>query len=186
VRRAAHLVCSFALLALLAGFIKNEPDPYALGRVEAAFMFDGVRTTVTWRDCGVVNAYYYPAEKTVVMCNELKGAADAGTIRFILAHELSHSVIMQLEIPYTTHHEGAADELAALMLIWIGMDNDVWAAAEWWWGKGRDEDPADDHYGDKRRALNLACLVIGSRPEGGGCTSQYRRAVKAWNRLLGL
>jgi hypothetical protein len=181
----ALLLCLLGVSPAAAG---AKPDPYELQSVINSFQFDGVEVTVGWRKCGQVNAFYYYNAKRVVLCNELQ-KLPAGVIRYILAHELSHAVIMQLDVAYTTHHEGAADELAALMLIWTGREEDVLAGAVFWATLDRPEDPFDDHFGDMRRAVNLACLVAGSKDEGLsdlGCTGIYRRATRAWVRLLDL
>jgi len=185
-----RLVAGLLTLLLLCGFTfqapKPNPDPLDLNPVLNAFRFDGVETTVVWRTCRQLNAFYYPTARRVVLCNELR-RLEPGAIRYILAHELAHGVIMQLDVPYTTHHEGAADELAALMLIWMGREADVVDGALFWAGMGRPENPFDDHFGDWRRANNLICLVEGSLDDGlveTGCIATYRRATRAWVKLL--
>jgi hypothetical protein len=185
-----RLLTAWAILAVLLGGAAAgvDKDPFDLTPVINAFRFDGVETRVTWETCGEINAYYFPSQRKVVLCTELQ-AFSPGVVRYILAHELSHAVIMQRDVAYTTSHEGAADELAALVLIWMGRDTDVLEGARFWATLGRPENPFDDHFGDVRRAWNMTCLVAGSRDDGiysRGCTETYRRAVRAWVRLLEL
>ncbi len=185
----SRLIAAWALLAVLMGAAPAATrDPYKLTPVINAFRFDGVDATIEWKTCGQVNAFYQPWDHRVVLCNELK-AYSPGVIRYILAHELSHATIMQRSIPYTGSHEWAADELAGLWLIIIGHEDDVMEGAEFWYGLGRDENPYDDHPGDTRRALNLACLVWTHQevPSAlAGCNTQFKRVNAAWNELLGI
>lgn len=182
-----RLVAWWLLGAFLAGFsTPAKRDALNLQPVINAFLFDGVETKITWDTCGQVNAYYHPSTRTVTLCNELK-TLPPGVIRYVLAHELSHSVIMQRGVAYTGSHEASADELAAVMLILLGNEQDVLAGAAFWAGLGRDEDPYDDHPGDLRRAHTLRCLVWTSQDEPFAelvCNANYSRVVSAWVRLL--
>jgi len=175
------------LLAILAivfscAAAPAEPD-FELDAIADAFRFEGVHTTYEWRDCGMVNAFYDPHRRHVLLCNELRDL-EPGAVRYIFAHELSHGVIMQRGVPYTTSHEGAADELAALWLVVIGRADDVYAGARFWRGLGRDENPYDDHFSDLRRAHSLECIARGAQGKSFMCTLEYRRIVKTWIRLL--
>ncbi len=177
------------LMCLLLTGAAYPPHP-DMTRVEAAFRFPGVEFGVDWKDCGFENAFYHPSTRRVTMCNELR-AHPAGVQRYILAHELSHAVIMQRDIPYTGSHEWAADELAGVILTVMGHSDDLIAGAEFWLSRGADENPYDDHPGDVRRALNLACMVW-TRPatydeDGAGvCNTRWSHVLLAWVRLLEL
>jgi hypothetical protein len=186
-----RLLAAWLVLAILCGFtvaapVKN-PDPLDIQPIANRFMFDGVQTKIEWEECGEINAYYWREARTVTMCTELL-VLKPGAIRFILAHELAHGVITQRDVPYTSHHEAAADELATLMLIWMGRADDVHAAAEFWFEQGGDEDATDDHFSGHRRWFNLECLAYGAtgEPKYGRCVEKYRRATRAWVHLLGM
>jgi hypothetical protein len=185
-----RLLAAWAILAVLAGTTAAEPppDPLGLAPIVSMFNFDGTQTKVVWDDCGEVNAYYQNSTRTVTMCNELIGAMTPGAIRYVLAHELSHGVIMQLRVPYTGSHEAAADELAAVMLIATGRPEDVLRGAEFWASLGRDENPYDDHPGDNRRSFTLMCLVATSMELDPlrTCNADYDRSLSAWVKLLGM
>lgn len=176
-----RLLLAVLTLLLACGFAHD--DPYELDLVTGAMHYDGVETTVGWEDCGMVNAFYNIPTKHVTMCNELK-PLPAGVIRYILAHELAHGVIIQRDVAFTGSGEWAADELAALTLIWLDRAEDVKAGGDFWASMGRDEDPFDDHYGDNRRAVGLWRLYLGATTDNEDFTYYYRHAMYAWLRLL--
>ncbi len=184
-----RLIAAWAIMACLFGVAPAAPrDPWGFTPVINMFRFDGVETTVKWDTCGQVNAYYQHRTKTVTMCTELR-VLPAGVIRYILAHELSHAVIMQRNIAYTGSHEAAADELAAMMLVMMGYEEDILAGARFWLSMNRPESPWDDHPGDERRASNLLCMVWTKEHREGAaaiCNTSYDRVVAAWVRLLAL
>lgn len=187
----ARLAAVWIALYILTGFrpiSAQVHDPLNLTPIINAFRFDGVATTVRWDACGVVNAYYLPWKRQVVLCEELK-VLSPGAFRYVLAHELAHGVIMQRNVAFTGSHEWAADELAGLILILIGHEQDVLDGAAFWAGMSRDEDPYDDHYGDRRRAHNLQCLVWTRNRDPFirmMCNTDYTHVVSAWVRLLGM
>ncbi len=175
-----------AALLILCGFTSAPQGLYGTEEIERIMSLPGVQTGVTWRDCGEVNGYYLPIAHRVVMCNELR-AFRPGLIRYVLAHELAHGIIQQLDVPITGTEEWAADELAAVMLLATGHGNDVLEGAEFWLSWNRPEDPFDPHLGDQRRFFDMACLVFthdGSVVRG--CHASYRRSLSAWVRLLRL
>ncbi len=181
-----RLSACYLTLALLCGFSRPDRDPYQIQQIVDGMTFPGVSVTLKWQDCGEWNAYYNPLGKQVILCNELKGSSP-GIIRAAVAHEMGHAVIEQLDIPFTGSEETAADELSAVMLIAMGHEDDVIAMANFWAASGRPEDPEDSHPSDLRRFFTLGCLAIGAEDgEVNGCTLEYRKAVRTWNRLLGL
>lgn len=179
----ARLLACWALLGVLAGWTKLPNDPYGLQPVINAYEFDGVNTTVVWEECGETNAFYQHSRHKVTLCTELEPLGPA-VIRFVLAHELAHGVIDQLDIPFTGLEETAADELAALVTIWMGHADDLHAAAGFWLTLNRPEDPMDSHPSDQRRFFTLACLLVGSRTTEGACRDEYLRALHTWSKLL--
>jgi hypothetical protein len=147
--------------------------------------YPGMSVEVFYEDCGVVNAYYYPFFKAVVLCNELM-KEDPGFVRFVVAHEMAHAVIWQLDIPYTGSGEDAADELASLVLGHNNMMDDILAAALYFAKQPKGYDPAGEHAPNPRRAYTLACLADGAeeKPVRIECSYKFRRAAQAWTRLL--
>lgn len=173
-----RLLLAWGLLGVLTGWTKLDRDPHNLQPIINAMQFDGVETTVSWEDCGQINAYYWPLKKHVYLCNELEGLPD-GLIQFILAHELAHGVIYQRQIPITGSKEAAADELAAYIMHAMGRDREMLEAATWYAVMNTPEFPPDDHPSDIRRAWALMRLADG--------TSEYsRRVTWTWNYLLEL
>lgn len=182
-----RLILSWLVLLALTAFTWRNPDPLDLNRVETAMMYPGVHTTIRWEKCGEVNAYYYPPEKVVIMCHELLSLRPS-IIRYILAHELAHGVILQRGVPFTGSHEVAADELAALALINEGMSDDIMDAAKFWMDRGFPEIASDDHPGDAKRGYTLRCIAW-SRDHVdyfGMCPRHYIDVARAWNQLLPL
>ncbi len=165
-------------------------DPHGLQPVVNAMMFPGVETSVVWRKCGEANAFYHLKARTVVLCEELKAAAGftPGFLRYVLAHELAHGVIIQRDLNYTGSSEWAADELASLVLILTGYEDDVLAGAHFWLNRALPENPFDPHLGDERRGFGMLCLVATKLNQDPfyQCDVTYRRAVRAWVLLLGL
>ena len=95
---------------------------------------------VTFRDCGMVNAFWDTDAKALTLCYEfiqiyntgyeevmgeesvfLAGADRdmvlTGTTLFIMMHELGHGFIDMFALPVTGCEEDAVDQFAALMLI---------------------------------------------------------------------
>ncbi len=183
-----RLLACITATALLCGYTyRPKDDPYELDAVVSAMMFTGVETTYSWKDCGVVNAYYQPTTRHVTLCNELR-ALPPGVIRYIAAHELAHGVIAQRNLGFTGSSEWAADELSSLVLLLIGHDLDVEAGAAFWLERASAEDPFDEHLGDERRGFGMLCMVASKKAgqDVWGCDIQYRHVVHAWNVLLGL
>jgi hypothetical protein len=149
-----------------------------------AMTLPGMKVSLSYRDCGQVNAYYWYATKTVVICNELLDEP-IGFVRFVMAHEMAHAVIMQKDIPYTGSHEDAADQLAAVFLYVNDMREDIYEAAEWFY-QWRDAEPSplDDHTWPHQRAWQLFCYYVGTEETGSECNHRFGQALKAWDRLL--
>lgn len=185
--RVGPLLAGWALLAGLAGYTHADNDPLGLGEVYAAMNYDGVHTTVSWTDCGQVNAFYVPGIQHVFLCNELR-TQPRSFVRFVYAHELAHGVIAQRDIPITGSGEVAADELAAYTMIGAGWADDVFAAGRTFMESGQPEDPVDPHPSDAHRAFSLGCFALQSK----GLDSDYCRGTpwpqvtRNWARLLGV
>lgn len=142
----------------------------------------GMHITFLFKNCGEVNGYYSPMNKTVTLCAE---ALDEGYsfARFIVAHEMAHAVIWQLDIPYTGSGEVAADELAAVVLGLSDQWYDVQNAANWFLLHASPPNPYDTHNYDEKRFVVLTRMAWGARM-GMGWDFMWDRAVHNWAILL--
>lgn len=164
-------------------FIKPESAEDRAAKIRASgvnqivvgMTLKGMDVKVEWRQCGEVNGFYEFDEHTLVMCYELLELSP-GFVRFVAAHEMSHAIIMQLDIPYTGLHEMAADELGAVVLHVLDRQADILDAAEYFHKLGRPEAPWDPHPGDLRRWVLLTLLA--------GENGYFDHAVSTWARLL--
>lgn len=132
----------------------------------------------------MVNAFYFPALRHIVLCTELL-ALPPGVARFIYAHEYAHAVILQRGIPYTGSHEMAADELAAVTLALNGFVDDVNDAGLFWISLGTNNPPWADHPDSDERGWTLRCLASGYNYRHEGCTKEFQRKLYTWWYLLG-
>lgn len=191
--------------------------------------------TVRAANCGSDDSMYLPASREAVVCYALlqalwdrggRLARDAGeaqpeafaqryvwaNLRFILAHEIGHALIEELDLPVTGRIEDAVDQFASLVMQRVVTeqgerpDDVAWnlrmAAVDLLAGS-RGQYPleayADVHALGEQRYFNLQCLLYGTDPgryaglvEGGDlpagraqtCPRETRRAADAWWRLL--
>lgn len=89
---------------------------------------------ITFKECGVPNAYWQPKDRQIVMCYELmaqmtedfrpiaKNADDlgekvGGALTFAFIHELGHCLIDVLKLPSTGREEDAVDQLSTFVLV---------------------------------------------------------------------
>ena len=190
--------------------------------------------TVRATDCASDGSMYLPKTREILVCYALlqvlwergeRIARDAGevdgeafaqryvwaNVRFILAHEVGHALIEELDLPVTGRIEDAVDQFASLLMQRVvdeadSDDDAAWnlrmAAVDLLAGsKGHYplEAFADAHALGEQRYFNLQCLLYGSDPTrfaglvtGGdlpadrasGCERETRRATASWWRLL--
>lgn len=182
-------VCTWLILSLLLTGGAAAPHTAPVHTIESTIEHmrqPGVKVTIVTMDCGEVNAYYSPALRLVMLCNELEEVTSPAFTRFVLAHELAHAIIMQRDLPYTGSHEVAADELAAVILSLYGDQEAVMAAAAYFIESAQEDEPRDDHPGDLKRGFVLACIAKGSQGVTADfCTVEWPRLSRAWMRLLG-
>ena len=114
--------------------------------------------TIVFKECGEVNAFWSPPERTINMCYELiedlaqrfstiardeKQLEEAvgGAIAFVFFHELGHCLIDVLKLPSTGREEDAVDQLATYVLIDSGGEEGERMALSGatWWGQKYDE-----------------------------------------------
>lgn len=166
-----------AVLSAKSAESAPDPDPLKLARVHAAYA--GLDYTVSWRSCGEFNAFYDPETHRVTMCSELLPYG-AAVVRMILAHELAHAVITQLDIPYTGSGEAAADELAAVLMSIHGHQEDVLAMADFFKKHPLEVPGWDDHPDNDSRYWMLYRIARGS--EVG--SRDWHRISRTWARLV--
>ncbi len=114
--------------------------------------------TIVFKECGEVNAFWSPPERTINMCYELiedlaksfstiakdqQQLEDAvgGAITFVFFHELGHGLIDLLKLPSTGREEDAVDQLATYVLVDSGGEEGERMALSGaaWWGQKYDE-----------------------------------------------
>ena len=163
--------------------------------------------TLTAVQCGKVNAFYQPSIQSVQLCYEYvrffnnlqindrkdeNGKYDnaavtkalLGTIKFTMYHEVGHAMVHLMDLPVTGGEEDAVDQLAAVVLLSSGEDDDTEAVLDAAYAKTlradqnaqneenftddqirwREANPvtADEHSLDEQRFYNTTCLVYGS------------------------
>lgn len=125
---------------------------------------------------------------------------------FILAHEFTHALIANFDLPVLGREEDAADELASLILLRAQGGNQFLLDTADFWAQfsRRQQNPtiaayADTHSLDLQRAFSMACDVAGSSPRGYAivanlgwlpksrlvqCRSEYKQAVDSFEQVL--
>lgn len=145
--------------------------------------------TITWKECGVTNAFYDPSSKHLFMCYELlkyfgdvfhyEGESDQelgdkmlGATMFTFLHELGHGLIDVYDLPATGKEEDAVDQFSTILLLYAGPygKQSIESAATWFYIQGSHtnlEDIAfwDEHSFDTQRFYEIACLMYGKNPQ---------------------
>lgn len=174
-----RLLTAWALLGVLAGWSFATKDPHNLAPTIAAMKVPGVTTTVTVQECGQPNGFYDLKTRSIIICSELFTVTTDETVHAILAHELAHGIIHQLNIPFTGNEEAAADELSAVLMDKAGLKDDMKAVIHYLLENDHGYDPLDDHPPNVTRALSIAAVTLHVEPD-------YKRIVATWDRLLRL
>lgn len=144
------------------------------------------------KECGRINAYYNPRDKSITFCYELMeyffklfkttrmSDNDANkrmnkAINFVFLHELGHALIDSYELPITANEEDAADRCSSYINIeelgQQGVESilaaaDAFAIESKLNDKGNDASKmADEHLLGEQRFFNSLCMVYGSDPE---------------------
>ena len=143
--------------------------------------------TLTFTECGTVNAFYDPNKQQVSMCYELvehfaqifsKHAknddelADAvvGATVFVLFHEMGHALVHLLDLPITGKEEDAVDQLSTVILA-DGTDEGESMALQGalsFYVEDQDKESKvnnlpfwDEHSLSQQRFYNIVCWVYG-------------------------
>lgn len=180
---------------------------------------------INFAACGTPNAFYDGQNLQITMCYELlmeaatliatpatteeeTGALVLGVGTFFLLHEIGHALVHVLELPITGREEDAVDNLATLILLTGGDEDeaaifatlDNFAALAQHTEQGQIELPFwDEHSLNSQRLYDIACLVYGSDPQrykhmvgeeglpeerAQGCVAQWQQKDQAWGVLL--
>lgn len=143
---------------------------------------------IVFGEIGVVNAYYQPSTRRILMGYELinyflqffqnqghtgenLGTYAMGATIFVFLHELGHALIHQLDLPITGREEDAADEFAILVLLEIGEEGKVaaTAAALWLYAAGQQGGVSemafwDEHSLNQQRAYDILINLYAADP----------------------
>ncbi|MEZ5425810.1 MAG: DUF4344 domain-containing metallopeptidase [Pyrinomonadaceae bacterium] len=145
--------------------------------------------TVTFRDCGVPNAFYNPQDKSVTMCYEFMdlfynkylqmGYSEEesndlmfGATTFFFLHELGHCLIDVYDLPAVGREEDSVDQLSTYILM-DKLKNgrkSALAGVLIFQALAADEQAsertfADEHSLSSQRFYNLACWMYGRDPD---------------------
>ena len=110
-------------------FINNANTffPAALEQLNALPGLLPETVVITYRDCGIANAFYDSSDRTITICSELDNAqynlllelgldsddafvlSDFSTA-FVIDHEIGHALVDILDIPIAGNNEGSSDE----------------------------------------------------------------------------
>lgn len=141
---------------------------------------------LTFKDCGVVNAWWSPQEKTITMCYELmddayqtflqmgKSEQEAddmmfGATTFFFLHELGHCLITMHDIPAVGREEDSVDQLATYVMAERMGEEGTFAAfsgalvfGKWAENSSPSEKSfADEHSLSQQRFYNVICWLYG-------------------------
>lgn len=146
--------------------------------------------TLVTKDCGQINAFYNPNDRSVTLCYELldhfytifkkSGKSDTEATQdmfdaatFVFLHEIGHALIDAYDLPTLGKEEDAADGLSTYVCL-EEMKSDVGgratiAAAQLFGFQaqmtgGKDLPFYDEHSLDQQRFYNLLCFLYGSNP----------------------
>lgn len=171
------------LSQLIFLFSLSKPVPKYVPEVVGRWG-DALEVTVVARECGQENAYYFPADDTVVLCTELFNRPEL--TRAILNHELAHAYFDQHDIPMGGQEEYNADELS-----WFFCTGpEIIAVTQWHLDDASSDlstdDPEEGHPASLSRALMYITLDMGYRHETRESFMFYRSAWVKWSVLLEL
>lgn len=146
--------------------------------------------TLSFAECGEINAAYDPDKREVTVCYELvDDLYDAfrdeaknddeldekvvGATVFVLYHEVGHALVNVYHLPVTGREEDAVDQLSTY-LVTDGTDEGEAAALDAAESLYRDENAGsgegeprywDEHSLDQQRFYNIVCWVYGQNEE---------------------
>jgi len=213
-----------AQYADMAGALRESGEIEQVADFVAAALVLPHDVPVIFDTCGTPNAAYHPDVKAIRFCYEFvdlfgqifAGAPDStedsfvsgvmGSTLFFMLHEMGHALVDVLDIPITGREEDAVDDLAALIIIFAGEDESLFAAIESFDALAAAHEAGgvemafwDEHSLSIQRAFTLDCMIYGSDPETYAglvhpdrlpearavrCPHEYAQKEEAWDRLL--
>jgi Putative metallopeptidase len=148
--------------------------------------------TLSFRECGMVNAFYEPDKHRVSLCYEYvdfferlfmqsggtpEDAASGikGAIYDTLYHEIGHALIHVLDLPVTGREEDVVDQLSTYILVEEGGQEGeemVLNGAKFWYllaqrnrQLGQGQQYWDEHSTNEQRFFNTICWLYGSNKQ---------------------
>ena len=132
-----------------------------------------------------------------------------GNTLFVMAHEMGHALINQMDMPVLGREEDAADSFAVVTALKMGSGLStrvlLEAAKGWVLASKRDKKQGnalafyDEHGLDLQRAYNVVCFMLGSDPEKyktlaaktklpeerqQSCVWDYKNTAWSWDEML--
>jgi hypothetical protein len=130
-----------------------------------------------------------------------------GNTLFVMAHEMGHALIYEMNMPVLGREEDAADSFALVTALKMGnrfSERVLLEAAKGWVltatrDKGEQLAFYDEHGLDLQRAYNVVCMMVGSDPEKYGrlaeetklpeerqksCVRDYKTTAWSWEEML--
>lgn len=152
--------------------------------------------------------------EVAALASELEGT-DAGITprqamiyanEFVVAHEMGHAIVHQLDLPITGREEDAVDGFAAFLLTkspHFGARS-AFSAALLFDAMGRSRELQEHHFADEhslpeQRVYQFLCWIYGSDTRGnkalvgedglpkdraGRCVDEWKQVNRSWTRLL--
>jgi hypothetical protein len=132
-----------------------------------------------------------------------------GNTMFVMAHELGHGLIIEMNMPVLGREEDAADSFAIVTALRMGSAYServlIEAAKGWVLSSKRDKKQRnalafyDEHGLDLQRAYNVVCFMVGSDPEKykslaaetklpeerqASCAFDWKNTAWSWDQML--
>jgi hypothetical protein len=132
-----------------------------------------------------------------------------GNTLFVLAHEMGHALVYEMDMPVLGRDEDAADSFALVTALKIRSEFTervlIEAAKGWVLSSKRDKKEGntlafyDEHGLDLQRAYNVVCMMVGSDPEKyqqlaadtqlpqerqKSCGRDYKSTAWSWDQML--
>jgi hypothetical protein len=132
-----------------------------------------------------------------------------GNTLFVMAHEMGHALMYEMNMPVLGREEDAADSFAVVTALNIGTGFServlIEAAKGWVLSSKRDKKQGnslafyDEHGLDLQRSYNVVCMMIGSDPEKyktlaadtklpeerqTSCVRDYKTTTWSWGEML--
>lgn len=144
------------------------------------------KISISYRECGTANAFYYPSTHSIEICHELwdkrrrlysrtskdsKETIDQrlrAALTFTFFHELGHALHDELDLPLLGRDEDAVDDIATLWMIRLGVGDAAKYAAVGHHLRSLQPNYThaawDEHASGAQRGYEIGCLLYGADP----------------------